>query len=267
MAATPTSRATSIYPHQYQQHDPGHRYHRQRQPGADQSHVIDATPEGGTTTLTLNGSGGVTNTATAGGHRRRIVGHLNHCQQHRRASGLRLDQRRAIDGRLSRRPLPQFTGGSLVRSAAAHWIRAAPHARPHDQQPEAPIRPAIMHNGSAWAHCEPGPAQLNGGNGAERLSGYRQQHGHAHRQRNRALDTIANNGGNAYIQGNGDTLTNTNNTIKGTGVIGNGSLALINSDVIDAMAEGGTATLTLNGLVALPIPICWRHRPAAHWRS
>ena len=64
------------------------------------------------------------------------------------------------------------------------------------------------------------------------------------------LETLANNGGTAYIEGNGNTLTNTTNTIQGTGVIGNGSLALVNNHVIDAMVEGGTlgtATLTLNG--------------------
>ena len=61
------------------------------------------------------------------------------------------------------------------------------------------------------------------------------------------LDTIATNGGNAYIIGNGETLTNTNNTIQGTGIIGNGNLALVNSGLIDATPEGGTSTLTLNG--------------------
>ena len=55
------------------------------------------------------------------------------------------------------------------------------------------------------------------------------------------LETLANNGGTAYIEGNGNTLTNTTNTIQGTGVIGNGSLALINNHVIDAMVEGGTS--------------------------
>ena len=31
------------------------------------------------------------------------------------------------------------------------------------------------------------------------------------------LDNIATNGGDAYMIGNGETLTNTNNTIQGTG--------------------------------------------------
>ena len=61
------------------------------------------------------------------------------------------------------------------------------------------------------------------------------------------LDTISTNGANAYLMGNGQTLTNTNNTIQGTGYIGNGSLVLINEGLVDATPEGGTATLTLNG--------------------
>ena len=61
------------------------------------------------------------------------------------------------------------------------------------------------------------------------------------------LDTIANNGGDAYIFGSGETLTNSNNTIQGTGIIGEGSLVLINDGVVDATPEGGTSTLTLNG--------------------
>ena len=54
------------------------------------------------------------------------------------------------------------------------------------------------------------------------------------------LDTIATNGGNAFIVGNGNTLTNTNNTISGTGIIGNGNLVVVNSGVIDATPESGT---------------------------
>ena len=61
------------------------------------------------------------------------------------------------------------------------------------------------------------------------------------------LDTIQNNGDNAYMVGNGQTLTNTNNTIQGTGIIGNGNLVLVNEALIDATPEGGSSTLTLNG--------------------
>jgi len=51
------------------------------------------------------------------------------------------------------------------------------------------------------------------------------------------LDAIATNGGNAYLEGSGQTLTS-NNTIQGTGIIGNGSLVLINDGLIDATPEG-----------------------------
>ena len=61
------------------------------------------------------------------------------------------------------------------------------------------------------------------------------------------LSTVPTNGGSAFLEGNSETLTNTNNVIQGTGIIGNGSLALINQHVIDATPEGGTSTLTLNG--------------------
>jgi hypothetical protein len=62
-----------------------------------------------------------------------------------------------------------------------------------------------------------------------------------------ALSTTAASGGVAILSGNGQTLTNVNNTIEGTGVIGNGSLAVINDGTIDATPESTTTTLTLNG--------------------
>ena len=65
--------------------------------------------------------------------------------------------------------------------------------------------------------------------------------------------------------GNGQTLTNSNNTILGTGIIGNGSLALINQGLIDATPEGGTTSLTLDGWAGLPIQARWKPRAAAPW--
>ena len=47
-------------------------------------------------------------------------------------------------------------------------------------------------------------------------------------------------GGTAYLQGNSQTLTNTNNAIQGTGVIGDGTMLLTNGGVVDATPEGGT---------------------------
>jgi len=58
----------------------------------------------------------------------------------------------------------------------------------------------------------------------------------------------------AYIQGDGQTLTN-NSTIQGNGNIGNGSLALVNNGTIDANVSGsginmnGTGGVTNTGLI------------------
>jgi hypothetical protein len=51
--------------------------------------------------------------------------------------------------------------------------------------------------------------------------------------------------GTAYIMGNGFTLTNADNTIQGYGVIGNGSLTVVNGGTIDANVKN--QTLLLNG--------------------
>jgi hypothetical protein len=77
------------------------------------------------------------------------------------------------------------------------------------------------------------------------------------------LDTISTNGGNAFIEGNGETLTNTNNTILGTGIIGNGSLALIN-ERCDRCDAGGT----IGHLDPDAERLGWRyqHRPAGGHR-
>ena len=86
-----------------------------------------------------------------------------------------------------------------------------------------------------------GTIEQIGGNGAERIPVHRQC-GHAHRRRNRDCWTPSQPTAAArYIEGNGQTLTNTNNTIQGTGVIGNGNLVLINEGLIDATPESGTA--------------------------
>ena len=73
--------------------------------------------------------------------------------------------------------------------------------------------------------------------------------GDAHRRRNRDAEHHRDQRRQCVHPGGtgNQTLTNTNNTILGTGIIGNGSLALINGGVIDATPESGTSTLTLNG--------------------
>jgi len=62
-----------------------------------------------------------------------------------------------------------------------------------------------------------------------------------------ALSTVTG-GSNAIIQGVGQTLTNVDNTIAGTGNIGNSApLAVTNGGTIEATPAGGTSTLTLSG--------------------
>jgi hypothetical protein len=55
------------------------------------------------------------------------------------------------------------------------------------------------------------------------------------------LQTLANNGGNAYIEqaAGGETLTNVNNLIQGDGILGNNGLTIINQATINANSNGG----------------------------
>ena len=59
--------------------------------------------------------------------------------------------------------------------------------------------------------------------------------------------STASGGGSAIIQGSGFTLTNTSNTIEGSGIIGNGSLTLVNSAGGTLFANVSGATLLING--------------------
>jgi hypothetical protein len=57
--------------------------------------------------------------------------------------------------------------------------------------------------------------------------------------------TTTKGGDSAIVEGAGQTLTNASDVIEGTGIVGNGSLALSNGGTINANISGGT--LTLNG--------------------
>ena len=63
--------------------------------------------------------------------------------------------------------------------------------------------------------------------------------------------TTAAGGGDAFIEGNSETLTN-DDVIEGTGQIGNGSLAVTNSGTIDANSSAGALTLDGSGGVTNP---------------
>ena len=204
--------------------------------------VIDATPEAGTSTLTLNG-GGVTNTklleATAGGFLSILTSVTN--------KGANI----TATGSLSAVNISNnatITGGTL--NAANGGVMGSTG--------NATLSGVTVSSGSLFTSNDStttflvgaidnlGTIEQIGGNaqngllyvsGAVTLSGGGTV----------LLDTIATNGGNAYIEGNGGTLTNSSDTILGTGIIGNGNLVLVNHGVIEATPEGGTVGLTLNG--------------------
>ena len=205
--------------------------------------VIDATPEGGTSALTLNGSGGVTNTklleATAGGALSILTNVTN--------KGATI----TATGSLSAVTISNgatITGGTL--NAVSGGVMGSTGS--------ATLSGVTLSSGSLFTAgnnstttlvgtiTNQGTIEQIGGNGANGLlviSGAVTLAGVG----KVLLDSIATSGGNAFIMGNGGTLTNTSNTILGTGVIGNGSLTLINGGVIDATPEDGTSSLTLNG--------------------
>jgi fibronectin-binding autotransporter adhesin len=209
--------------------------------------VIDATPEGGTTTLVLNGSGGITNTgtmeATAGGVLQingNTVDNANgNITVADATSTVELDGATVQGGTLN-----NAAGGTLETISSAELDGATQGA-------------LTLSTGSTYTASNGATTYLLGSlvnQGVLQLNGGAGNNGFLVLNSNVTLTgggtvtlTDTTGGGNAYIEGNGWTLTNTNNTIQGTGIIGNGSLALINNRVIDATPEGSTATLVLNG--------------------
>ena len=210
--------------------------------------LIDATPEGGTSTLTFNSSGEVTNTTTmeatggatlfignplvdnAGGNIT-VVGSASTVDlSNTTVQGGTLNNSGGGTLDLINSTLDGSTQGALTISTGS-TVTLVDNAT-------SALLGSIVNKGLI---------QLNGGNGQNGALLINSSTVTLSGSGTLTLDTVANNGGSAYIEGNGNTLTNTNNTIQGTGVIGNGSLALINQHVIDATPEGGTRTLTLNG--------------------
>ena len=206
------------------------------------SGVIDATPESGTATLTLNG-GGVTNTklleATAGG--------LLSIQTNVTNTGANI----TATGSLS---VVTISNGATITGGTLNTANGGAM----DSVGSATLQGVTISAGSLFTSSDNSTTNLLGvidnlGTleqiGGNSQSGFLNIGGSVTFTGGGTvlLDTIATNGGNAVLMGNGGTLTNTNNTIKGTGFIGNGSLVLINHALIDATPEGGTSTLELNG--------------------
>ncbi len=208
--------------------------------------VVDATPEGGTSTLTLNSSGGVTNTATmeasAGG-----VLVINSTVDNAGGNITTVDGTSTVEVSAA-----TIEGGTLNNTAGGTFETVA--ASELDGSTHGTL---TISAGSAVTATDNTTTYLIGtinNQGSITQIGGNGQNGYLDIFNavtltgggTVTLDTIATNGGNAYLMGNGETLTNTNNTIQGTGIIGNGNLAVINSGVIDATPEGGTSTLTVN---------------------
>jgi fibronectin-binding autotransporter adhesin len=206
--------------------------------------VFDATPEGGTSTLLLNNTGGITNTgtleATAGGVLQ-ITTTVDNAGGTITADGTSTVE--VYNGTIQ--------GGTLVNSAGGTLETITSAALDGTTQGALTISTGSVYTATNGSNTylygsivNKGTIDQIGGNGNNGLLNI----ANAVTLSGGGVVTLStqSGGGNAYIQGNSQTLTNTNNTIQGTGIIGNGNLALINNYVIDATPESNTATLTLN---------------------
>jgi hypothetical protein len=207
--------------------------------------VVDATPEGGTSTLVLNGSSGVTNTgtleATAGGLLQisTTLDNLGGTVSVDATSTVEV-YNATIQGGL----LINSTGGTLetIGSSALDGTTQGALTITTGSTYTASNNTNTYLYGSIVNH---GTLVQIGGNGANGLLNI----GNAVTLTGGGVVTLSTQpgGGAAYLQGNNQTLTNVNNTIQGTGVIGNGNLVLVNDAVVDATPEGGSTGLVLNG--------------------
>ncbi len=201
--------------------------------------VIDATPEGGTSALTLNGSGGVTNTklleATAGGALS-ILTNVTNKGATITATGSLSAVTISNGATITGGTLNAVSGGVMGSTGSATLKRRHPIVRQpvHRRQQQ-------HHDACGYDH-QPGHDQSRSAGMAPTDSWLSVVRLRWLGSGKVLLDSIATSGGNAFIMGNGGTLTNTSNTILGTGVIGNGSLTLINGGVINATPEDGTSS-------------------------
>jgi HPt (histidine-containing phosphotransfer) domain-containing protein len=207
--------------------------------------VVDATPEGGTSTLVLNGSSGVTNTgtleATAGG-----LLQINTTLDNLGGT-VSVDATSTVEVYNA-----TIQGGSLVNSTGGTLETIGSSALDGTTQGALTISTGSVYTASNnttttlyGSIVNDGTLLLNGGNGANGFLSI----GNAVTLTGGGVVTLSTQpgGGEAYLQGNNQTLTNVNNTIQGTGYIGNGNLVLVNDAIVDATPEGGSAGLVLNG--------------------
>jgi hypothetical protein len=215
--------------------------------------TVDANVSGGG--LLLNGSGGVTNTnlleATGGGFLQLLGLTVNNAGGNISANGgtvqllgstvVQGGTLNSVNGGTLVTPsnntvtLDGSTHGALTLSSGSTYTEAGGNSQTN-------ILGTITNNGTFV---------VDGGGAANGLLNLNNNTTLGGSGGKITLFTQSSGGGNAYIQGNGMTLTNTNNTIQGEGIIGNGSLALVNQSggVIDANSTGSGAisSLSLNG--------------------
>jgi len=207
--------------------------------------TIDADVSG--SGLTLNGSGGVTNTglleATSGGILA-INTAVNNAGGNITANGGTVE---VVNADIQGGTLNTLNGGTLetagssILDGSTNGALTLSKGSTYTGNPgtATSILGTITNNGTF---------QLTGGNNANSVLGL-----NANTTLNGGgtvnLAFNGNGSGSAYIQQNagGLTLTNVNNSIQGTGIIGNGGLALVNESSGKIDANISNAGLTLNG--------------------
>ena len=204
-------------------------------------------------TLTLNGSGGVTNTgtleATNGGTLSiqgiAVYDAVSSIQANGAGSSVLIQNSNIVGGALT------TTGGGTIGQGNSSWVLL-------DGLTQVGSTPAgvTISNGTTWNTGSNSITNVQGSivnNGTIALNAGGYNNSFLQLQANTTLSgggtvTLGSDGtATAFIQqGQGGlTLTNADNTIQGYGVIGNGGLTVINNGTINANVSG--QTLTLNG--------------------
>jgi fibronectin-binding autotransporter adhesin len=212
------------------------------------SGTIDANTSGGKGALTLNGSGGVTNTKAleaTGGGTLTINTTVNNAGGNITAGAASVVNLYSAT----------IQGGTLNNSAAGIFQTVPGTTSVLDGSTAAGA--VTISAGSTYTASNNGSTNLLGtitDKGALQFNGGANANGYL----NIASATVTLNGGgvlrindasgagDAVLQGNGEKLIN-QDTIQGTGIIGNGSLTVVNSGTIDANTSSGKGALTLNG--------------------
>jgi hypothetical protein len=210
--------------------------------------TIDATPAGGTTTLTLSDAGGTTNSngATGGlleatnGGTLMIATNVANTGGNITATGSGSTVALASNVTITGGTLNTSTGGVIETPTSSN----------------ATLNGVTISSGSTYTVSNSSTTNLSGtiiNQGTIQLNASGGSNSNLNTAGNVTLSgggtvNLATASGSAGIMGGNNTLTNVDNTIQGTGIIGNGgNLAVVNGGTIDANSSAGTATLILNG--------------------